>query len=136
MKRIRFDSGVRSYALGNGVLRFNPTDPNVYVRFSQAVEKLPEIFENLTQGAGDTVTRLEQADQELKKLLGTVFGPENDFHALLGGVNLLAVGENGERVILNLFSALEPILLEGAEQCAQTQVQGAVQKARQRRETQ
>ena len=33
-------------------------------------------------------------------------------------MNLLAVADNGERVITNLFTALEPVLVEGAKRCA------------------
>ena len=47
-----------------------------------------------------------------------MFGGDNDFHKLLGGVNLLAVADNGERVVTNLFAALEPVLVDGAKRCA------------------
>ena len=42
MKRIKLDSGLEELAIGNGILRFNPKDPNLYVRFEQAVQKLEE----------------------------------------------------------------------------------------------
>ena len=61
---------------------------------------------------------MTQADEKMKNILGWVFGESNDFHKLLGGVNLLAVADNGERVITNLFTALEPVLVEGAKRCA------------------
>lgn len=123
MKKIKLDTGVTEVALGEGTLRFHPADPNLYVRFQEAVEKLQaveaELVEKANGAGGETVARLlADADRQMKELLGWVFGPGNDFDALLGGVNLLAVASNGERVVTNLFAALEPILVEGAKKCA------------------
>lgn len=124
MDNIQFDSGLRSYRINGGeVLRFNPCDPNLYTRFLKSVEKLKALEENLMQEAGenpgdDLVMLLSETDRKMKEILNWVFGGENDFHKLLGGVNLLAVAENGERVVTNLFAALEPVLVEGAKRCA------------------
>ena len=120
MEKIQFDSGVRSYRInGGGILRFNPGDPNLYSRFLEAVEKLQEAESELTRQAEtaraeDMVKLMTQADEKMKHILGWVFGESNDFHKLLGGVNLRAVADNGERVVTNLFAALEPVLVEGA----------------------
>ena len=127
MEKIQFDSGVRSYRInGGGILRFNPGDPNLYSRFLEAVEKLQEAEKELTRQAEtaqaqDIVKLMTQADEKMKNILGWVFGESNDFHKLLGGVNLLAVADNGERVVTNLFAALEPVLVEGAKCCAEQQ---------------
>lgn len=127
MEKIQFDAGMRSYRInGSGVLRFNPADPNVYARFAEAVEKLQAAEQTLTQQAEaadstQIVRLMARADEEMKKILSWVFGGDNDFHQILGGVNLLAVADNGERVVTNLFAALEPILLEGAKRCADEQ---------------
>ncbi len=142
MEKLKFDSGMRSYRVGEGVLRFNPGDPNVYARFLDAAEKIRSLEQELVEqakaltgeDAGTAVVRLmEQADRKLKTLLNGVFGSHNDFDAMLQGVNLLAVAENGERVITNLFLALEPILVEGAKRCAAQTAQAAVDKANARR---
>ena len=131
MEKIQFDSGVRSYRInGGGILRFNPGDPNLYSRFLEAVEKLQEAESELTQQAEtaraeDMVKLMTQADEKMKHILGWVFGESNDFHKLLGGVNLLAVADNGERVVTNLFAALEPVLVEGAKRCAGQQAEKA-----------
>ena len=131
MEKIQFDSGVRSYRInGGGILRFNPGDPNLYSRFLEAVEKLQEAEKELTQQAEtaqaqDMVKLMTQADEKMKHILGWVFGESNDFHKLLGGVNLLAVADNGERVVTNLFAALEPVLVEGAKRCAGQQAEKA-----------
>ena len=66
----------------------------------------------------DIVKALSAADEKMKGILNWVFGGDNDFHKLLGGVNLLAVAENGERVVTNLFAALEPVMIDGAKRCA------------------
>lgn len=124
MEKIQFDSGVRSYRInGEGILRFHPGDPNLYSRFLEAVEKLKEAEAELTRQAEtaqgeDIVKLMKQADEKMKGILNWVFGGDNDFHKLLGGVNLLAVADNGERVVTNLFAALEPVLVEGARRCA------------------
>lgn len=131
MEKIQFDSGVRSYRInGGGILRFNPGDPNLYSRFLEAVEKLQEAEKELsrqaeTAQAQDIVKLMTQADEKMKNILGWVFGESNDFHKLLGGVNLLAVADNGERVVTNLFAALEPVLVEGAKRCAGQQAEKA-----------
>ena len=124
MEKIQFDAGQRSYRInGGGILRFNPGDPNLYARFMEAVEKLQEVeTELMKQGEsaqGENIVKLMgSADEKMKSILNWVFGGDNDFHKLLGGVNLLAVADNGERVVTNLFAALEPVLVDGAKRCA------------------
>ena len=127
MEKIQFDAGLRSYRINDGgILRFNPCDPNLYRRFMEAVDKLQAVEEELTRQAqensdGDVLMLMEEADRKMKEILNWVFGGGNDFQKLLEGVNLLAVAENGERVITNLFAALEPVLVEGAKLCAENQ---------------
>ncbi len=141
MRKLKFDSGVEEYSLPGGVLRFNPRDPNLYSRFLQAAEDITAMEQELTEKAkalipGDgaqAVSLMVEADSRIKALLQQVFGEQNDFQTLLGGVNLLAVGSNGERVITNLFEALMPILTEGAESCAREKVENARQAAKNRR---
>ena len=129
MEKIQFDSGLRSYRINGGqVLRFNPGDPNLYARFLESVDKLKAVEEELTAKAQEEAAQSEQilmlltkADTRMKEILNWVFGGDNDFHKILSGINLLAVAENGERVITNLFAALEPVLVEGAKCCANQQ---------------
>ena len=122
MEKLQFDSGVKSYKVGAGVIRFNPADPNVFARFTQAAEKMQSVQDQLLEkardGKTDTVQLLWDADQQMKKLLSWVFGEDNDFDRILGGINLLAMASNGQRVIGNLLDALQPVLLDGARQCA------------------
>lgn len=138
MQKITFDTGVVSYKLGQGVLRFNPSDPNVYTRFSQAMEKLRQLQEDMAQQmqSKPVLTVMAETDRELKQLLDWVFGPGNDFDAVMGGVNLLSVGSDGNRVAEHLLAALEPILLEGAQRCAGQQVEAAKAQAQARRAAQ
>lgn len=142
MEKLSFDSGVKAYKInGTGVLRFNPCDPNVYARFLEAAEKLQSVEELLVAEAKGipeadgacVVQLLNKADKEMKGILSWVFGQENDFDKILGGVNLLAVAENGQRVVTNLLMALQPVLVTGAERCAQEKVETAVQQAKARR---
>ena len=115
---IQFDNGVRTYRVGGGELKFNPSDPNLYGRFLKAMDQLSHLE------AKEGIEGLEALDRQVKATLQTVFGPENDLEPVFGGVNLLAVGENGHRLLENFVSALEPILREGALRCAQEYVAG------------
>lgn len=143
MEKISFDNGVKEYRLGSGVLRFNPGDPNLYVRFAGAMDKLQGMEQELTQQAklledkqdGTAAVQLmRKADLRMKELLNWVFGGSNDFDALLDGGNLLAVAGNGERVITNLLDALQPVLTRGLERCAREKTREAVAQAKARRE--
>lgn len=137
MEKITFDNGVREFCVnGGGVLRFNPADPNVYHRLSQAEEKIRKIEENLLEKGEQDAGALCEADRQLKELLNWIFGPGNDFNRIAGNVNLLASAGNGRQVIDNLFAALEPILVRGAKESVQAQVEGARQKAKARRAAQ
>lgn len=144
MEKIIFDSGVKEYQINdNGVLRFNPSDPNVYARFFDAAEQIQQIEKELVasgealqdkENTGEAAIQLmKEADKKVKDILGQVFGPGNDFDQMLGGVNLLAVACNGERVITNLMQALLPIIEDGAQKCADQRVGDAVQLAQKNR---
>ena len=140
MEKIVFDSGIREYEINEGgVLRFNPSDPNVYARLAEAGEKIQAVETDLVtkakakdaEGDGGAVLRLlEAADGEIKQILGWVFGSGNDFNEIFGGVNVMGLGDNGERVITNFLAALHPIVEAGAQQCAQQQVDAAVAQAK------
>lgn len=125
MEKILFDSGLRKYELGNGILSFNPLDPNLYERFMHAADKFAELENELVSeaqaeegGASRVLEIMKRFDQKAKALLNDVFGPGNDFDHMLAGVNMMAVADNGERVISNLMNALTPILEQGAKECA------------------
>ena len=136
MEKLTFDNGMKSYRInGGGVLRFNPADPNVYARFLEGAKTLQAMEAELSAGASP-VSALAEADRKMKQVLNGIFGGENDFEALLEGVNLLAVAGNGERVVTNLFAALEPILTDGARRCAEDKTAEAVQRANARRAAQ
>lgn len=149
MEQIVFDSGIKEYQINNnGVLRFNPSDPNVYARFYDAEGQIQQIEQDLIAkgeklqkeetgdeaAAGEAKIRLlQEADKKVKELLGQAFGPDNDFDEMLGGVNLMAVALNGERVVTNLMQALLPVIEQGAKKCAEQKVGDAVQKAKNNR---
>jgi hypothetical protein len=133
MEKIIFDNGVREFCInGKGYLRFNPADPNVYLRLTQAEEKIRNIARTLPQGE-ESVHLLWDADRQLKEILNWVFGPGNDFNEIAGNVNLLAKAKNGRQVIDNLFDALESVLVQGARESVSLQVDAARQKAKARR---
>ena len=140
--KLTFDSGIREFKInGTGVLRFNPSDPNLYNRFLGAAEKIQAIEEKMiseansrntdnVESAGELALRiLANADAEIKQILTDVFGKENNFDQIFAGINLLAVGTNGERVITNFFNALLPVFQEGIEGYIKHTSNNAVQKA-------
>ena len=138
MKKIKFDTGLQEVAIGGGVLRFNPQDPNLYARFLDAADKLVAVEQEMiskgeTADDSQVVVVLREADRKMKDILNWVFGAGNDFDAILGGVNLLAVGSNGQRVVTNLFDALEPVILDSAKACAKARADAAAAKAEARR---
>lgn len=144
MEKLIFDSGIREFEINNnGVMRFNPADPNVYARLMESGEKIKDVENKLlakakemipadaeeTNGAA-VVQLMAEADKEIKGILSYIFGAENDFDKIFAGVNLMAVCANGERVLTNFLNALLPIVQEGAEKCAKQQIGSAVQKAK------
>lgn len=144
MEKLIFDTGVKEYQINdNGVLRFNPSDPNVYARFLAAMGKIEavenalvnkaqeiESIEDQSESGAAVLQLMAEADREIKIILSEVFGQANNFDEILGGVNLLAVTANGERVITNFLEALQPIMVAGAESCAKQQADAAVAEAK------
>ena len=151
-KLIIDDGLVRLDINGNGVLKFNPSDFNVYERFYALTKELPEIekkyaaeVETLPEGteneqamalAGRELTRAKEIDKEVKAKLSAAFGAGNDFDQLLGGVNIMAFGSNGERIITNLLNALLPYVENGIKQHTNDEVTAARLNREQRRAAQ
>ena len=148
MENIIFDSGMRAFRINDsGVLRFNPSDPNVYARFMDAVEKIKTVeaeqahkanqIDRNAESAPEEILRImSETDKNIKDLLNHVFGCGNNFDELLEGVNLMAVATNGERVVSNLINALLPIMEAGAKACVQSEVSNARLNREQRRAVQ
>lgn len=145
MEQLIFDTGVKEYQLPGGVLRFNPSDPNVYARFMDSTEKIRAVEQQMSAKAkilsdknpdnmGEESLRImRETDQKIKTILNEVFGHGNDFDELLDGVNLLAVATNGERVVTNLMNVLQPIMEEGANTYVNAEISTAKLNREQRR---
>lgn len=146
-QKLTFDDGIlRLDVNGNGLLCFNPSDFNVYQRFCALLKELPvleeqyrteveQIPEDASEGeiielAGKELDRAKEIDTAIKQKLSGVFGANNDFDKLLGGVNLMAFGSNGERIITNLLNALAPYLENGVKKHMQDAAADAVQEAK------
>ena len=138
MKQLNIDTGVEEFCInGHGVLRFNPSDPNLYHRFFALGRDLDALDRELTEkskalppeDAGAGFALLAEYDQRIKALLGRIFGPENDFDAALGGVNLAGVAANGQRVVQSLLEALTPVLQEGARRHLEARADAAEAQA-------
>jgi hypothetical protein len=146
MEQLIFDSGIKEYQInGKGVLRFNPSDPNVYARFMDLVPKINEIEQQMNVKASkidyndkavagqEKLRIMRETDQRVKAVFNEVFGKENNFDEILEGVNLMAVASNGQRVVVNLMDALQPIMEEGAQACVRSEVDAAKLNREQRR---
>ena len=142
---ISLDTGIQEFQINGGVLRFNPSDIALYHRFCEIAEALPELEKEFEAKAKELDTQADEFsgvsqgmkllcefDAKLKERLCYAFG-EADWNAILGGVNLLSVGSNGERVITNVLQALQPILEEGVEAHLKAKAGGAVQAAQKNR---
>ncbi|UWP66967.1 hypothetical protein NQ490_08395 [Subdoligranulum variabile] len=140
MKQLTIDTGVEEFSVnGHGVLRFNPADPNLYHRFFDAGKTLSALDKELEEkvaalpdgpeSAEAGLALLAEYDGRIKALLTGIFGAENDFDRVLGGVNLAGVGTNGKRVVQNLLEALTPILQQGAQRHLEAAADAAVAEA-------
>lgn len=150
MKKLNFDTGIQEFDInGNGVLRFNPSDPNVYNRFFEAREKIEKLAEEYAakepeaEGTqldekGWPVQRqfefMREIDSKVKEELAFVFGETNDFDAIFSGVNLLAATTSGGLVITNFLNAIAPVIEEGARDYAEAQKNDALRTAKMNRE--
>lgn len=48
MQKITFDTGIKTYQINDsGVLRFNPSDPNLYKRFKDLRVEIEQIVERV-----------------------------------------------------------------------------------------
>lgn len=146
-EKLIFDDGIlRLDVNGNGLLCFNPSDFNVYQRFCALVKELPKLEEQykaeveqmpedasegeIIELAGRELDRAKEIDAAVKQKLSGVFGTNNDFDKLLGGVNLMAFGSNGERIITNLLNALTPYLEDGVKKHMDDAAAEAVEEAK------
>lgn|GEM_PF-86097 len=154
MKNITFDTGIEEYVVNGGeVLRFNPTDPNVYARFVEFYKELGDITKDYNNALKDyevtdngedefdekgfdKASKLmeisKNTDKVIKERLAYVFGEGNDFDKMLSGVNMLAMTNTGYTVIENFMDALLPIIEKNAEKrkaLMESKVNEAVKKA-------
>lgn len=136
MDTIQFDAGIRTYRVNDtGVLKFNPSDPNVYKRLKDLTDRIEKTHKEVaerTKGLTDgleAVELLAQYDQSVKKELSKAFGETNDFDKIFGGVNLMAITANGEMVVSNFLNAIFPILEDGIRAYAKAEAWKAVQEA-------
>lgn len=143
MEKLMIDTGIMELEINDsGVLCFNASDPNVYKRFYDLLRELPELERRYhveaetgdkLEQAGAALTAMRDIDAEVKRRLSEAFGPKNDFDALLDGVNLMAYGRNGERVVTNLLAALEPYMKRGMSAHMKSAADRAVKAAEEAR---
>ena len=146
MEKLNISVGIKRYELveGGALLSFNPGDPNVYARYMEMLPKIRAVEQEMSgkaktidvndEAAGEkTLQIMRETDRRVKNILNEIFGKENNFDEILLGVNLMAITENGGRVINNVLDALTPIMNSGAKSCAETEVKTAKLNREQRR---
>lgn len=146
MEKLNISVGIKRYQLveGGALLSFNPGDPNVYARYMEMIPKIKAVEQEMSvkaksvdvnaPDAGEkTLQIMRETDVRMKNILNQIFGSGNDFDEILAGVNLMAVTEDGSRVINNVLNALTPIMNEGAKACVDTEVKNAKLNREQRR---
>lgn len=146
MEKLNISVGIKRYQLveGGALLSFNPGDPNVYARYMEMVPKIKDVEQemagkakavdvNATDAGEKTLQLMRETDRRMKEILNQIFGKENDFDEILMGVNLMAVTEDGSRVINNVLDALTPIMNDGAKSVVNTEVKNAKLNREQRR---
>lgn len=157
MQKITFDTGIKEFEINDKhILRFNPSDPNVYARFFESfsdVEALEAEYEKKMSelgadgmetddkgfavgfGKAKTVTEtMKEFDLRIKQKLSYAFGESYDFDEILEHINVLAFGANGERIITNVLNAFTPIFEEGMREYTEKEAQEAVETAKLNRE--
>lgn len=143
-EKLIIDDGIIALDVnGRGLLRFNPSDLNVYQRFMRFYRDLPNIqaeYQAVEERGEDDVAFAEgvldqakEIDRKVKGRLAEVFGPVNDFDQLLDGVNVLAHGKNGKYVIENLLEALLPYMEKGIKRYRENAARAAVAQAKENR---
>ena len=144
MENFSFDTGMKEYRMDNGkVLRFNPSDPNVYANFMDAIPVLEGIEADMmakgrslaAEDVAGALNVMREADKDIKRELGKVF-TENDFEDILDGVNLMAVASNGQRVISNFRDVMTPIFEDGVKRFTDNAISEAAANREQRRAAQ
>ena len=117
MDKLMIDTGVKEYDCGGSEpLRANFSDPNMYATVMEMTDKIVEIENEVNEKAkgvtdsNGVLQMLKEADEKMKALLNETFGNGNDFDKILGGVSLMAVASNGERVVTNFVAAITPLV--------------------------
>jgi hypothetical protein len=152
MELLNIDIGLKSYQLveGGAPLVFNPSDPNVYARYMNAMDAIKSVetemaakanavkakddsTEAQAEAGSESLRIMAETDRRIKEILNGIFGAGNNFDEILRGVNLMGVTRSGDRVINNLLAALGPIMEAGAKACVETEVKEAKLNREQRR---
>ncbi len=131
-EKFTIDYGMKEYEInGSGVLRFNPSDPNLYQRFKRLGTDIAALEKEIasTEDGGDNIDLLYQYDRRVKTMLAQTFGAKNDFDAIFEGVNVMGVACNGELVITNFLNALRPVIEDGVKAYVKLEAQKAVRQA-------
>ena len=140
MKKLNWDNGIQEFETnGEAILRFNPSDPAFYNRFLALIEKIKKVEDDISNedenvDGKQAIHLLCKYDQMIKSMLADTFGNQNDFELIFSGVNLMALGKNGKRVIINFLDAIMPVIDDGAKKNAQATAAEAVERARSNRE--
>lgn len=137
IEKITFDSGIKTYQVNeSGILKFNPSDPNVYQRFNSLKSSIQQFEKEISyrsksvKSGEEIVDLLREYDKKMKDQLSFVFGEWNDFDQIFSGVNVMAVSASGELIITNFLNGIRPIIEEGIRAYAKMEAQKAIQETK------
>ena len=94
MEKLQFDTGVRRYRVGDGVLSFNPTDPNLYSRFLTCLqEKELHMYRLIVKLLRDGPGFLRNfSDETLYPVVAAVRHLNGEAHLLKGFIRFSELG--------------------------------------------
>lgn len=138
--KLLFDDGIKEFEVNGGaIMRFNPSDPALYDRFRVLIGKIEKLEDEIAKkekkvvDGATAIGILCEYDRKIKGFLNEAFGLNNDFEQIFSGLNLMAIGANGNRIVANFLEAIRPIIEEGAKQHAKAAAADAVAQANARR---
>ena len=133
---LSFDTGVKEFIINGVPVRFNPSDPNLYSRFSDLqseVERIESDFSEKRSQCSDTadlLTLTTQYDKQVKSMLSEVFGGA-DMDAVFGGASVISPTDGGNMAIKNFFDCITPIIQEGVKEYAKLEAVQALSEIQQ-----
>lgn len=149
MEKIQFDTGVKEFECGGGILRVNFSDYNTYKRLldmkeyvNNLIDKYETEINNYINGhEKDSMEKqtvysfdiMYKIDKEVKQELEKVFNIDNDFDKIFNGVNVFSINNKGKMIIQDFIEAIVPIIKKDLAHAEQNEISKYVGNREERR---